>query len=78
MGVSDNSETAASVTARPISYRARCIEAGCKNVGRLLFIYADAGGRPIAHQVVCHEHARTRLMRDRAAGFKVFDDRESP
>jgi hypothetical protein len=26
---------------------------------------------------VCHEHARRRLARDLAAGFKVFDDRES-
>jgi hypothetical protein len=44
-------------------------------MGRLLMIYADAGGRPIAHPVVCHEHAHRRLARDRAAGLKVFDDR---
>jgi hypothetical protein len=73
----DSSETAASVTIGAISYRARCTEAGCKNLGRLLMIYADAGGRPISHPVICHEHARVRLARDRAAGLKVFDDREA-
>ena len=72
----DNFENPASVTARPITYRARCIEAGCKNLGRVLMICADAGGRPIAHPVLCHVHARVRLERDRAAGLKVFDDRE--
>ena len=54
----DNPETAASVTVGAITYRARCTDAGCKNVGRLLFIYADAGGRPIAHPVRCLKHAR--------------------
>jgi hypothetical protein len=71
----DHPETAASVNIGAISYRARCIEAGCKNLGRLLMIYADAGCRPIAHPVVCNEHGRERLTRDRAAGIKVFDDR---
>jgi len=29
-------------------------------------------------QVVCHEHARRRLVRDRAVrGLKVYDDREA-
>jgi hypothetical protein len=68
---------AASVRIGPISYRARCVEALCKNQGRMLMIYSDAGGRPIAHPVVCNEHARRRLGRDRAAGLKVFDDRAS-
>jgi hypothetical protein len=45
-------------------------------VGRLLFIYADAGGRPIAHPVLCHAHGREKLARDRAARLKVYDDRE--
>jgi hypothetical protein len=72
----DHPDIPASVNIGVISYRARCIEAGCKNLGdRLLFIYADAGGRPIAHPVLCHAHARVRLARDRAAGLKVFDDR---
>ena len=72
----DHPETAASVTIGAISYRARCIEAGCKNLGRVLMIYADAGGRPIAHPVVCHTHGHKRLTRDRAAELTVFDDRE--
>ena len=73
----EHPEKAASVNIGAISYRARCTEAGCKNLGRMQMIYADAGGRPIAHPVVCNEHARRRLARDRAAGLKVFDDREA-
>jgi hypothetical protein len=72
----DNPETAASVKIGPISYRARCSEAGCRNLGRPQIIYADAGDRPIAHPVHCHEHGHERLTRDRTAGLKVFDDRE--
>jgi len=73
----DNPKTAASVTIGAISYRARCAEAGCNNLGRMLMIYADAGGRPISHPVLCHAHARVRLARDRAAELKVYDDREA-
>jgi hypothetical protein len=58
-----------------ISYRARCTEAGCKNLGRMLMIYADAGGRPLSHPVICHEHARRKLTRDTRRGLKVYDDR---
>jgi len=72
----DNPETPASVNIGAISYRARCTEAGCKNLGRLLMIYADAGGRPISHPVICHKHARMKMARNRAAGLKVSDDRE--
>ena len=60
-----------------ISYRARCTEAGCKNVGRLLLIHADAGGGPISHPVLCYTHAPERIPRDKAAGLKVYDDREA-
>jgi hypothetical protein len=73
----DQPDTAASVTARPIAYPAHCAEAECKNVGRLLFIYADAGGRPIAHPVLCLAHGRERLERDKEAGLKVYDDRKA-
>src|ERR1700730_14294900 len=48
-----------------LGYRARCTDVGCKNLGRLLFIYADAGGRPISHPVLCHAHARMKLARNR-------------
>ena len=70
-------EAAASVNIGSISYRARCTEAGCKDLGRMLMIYADAGGRPIGHPVLYYGHARTRVGRDRAAGLKVYDDREA-
>jgi hypothetical protein len=69
-------ETAASVTIVPLGYRARCIEAACSNLGRLIMIYADAGGRPICHPVLCHAHARVKIVGGRAAGLKVYDDRE--
>jgi hypothetical protein len=42
-----------------------------------MMIYADAGGRPIAHPVLFHQHARERLSRDRCAGLKIYDDREA-
>jgi hypothetical protein len=35
-------EAAASVNIGSISYRARCTAAGCKDLGRMLMIYADA------------------------------------
>ena len=40
-------------------------------------IYADAGGRPISHPVLCYPHGRERIARDKAAGLKVYDDREA-
>ena len=45
-------------------------------MGRVLMIYADAGGRPISHPVLCHKHARVRIEGARTAGLKVYDDRE--
>ena len=50
--------------------------AGCKNLGRMILRYADAGGRPISHLVLCHAHARGRIEGARASGLKVYDDRE--
>jgi hypothetical protein len=67
-------ETAANVNIGPISYRARCTDAGCKNLGRLLFMPMQVAGT-IAHPVLCHAHGLHRLARDRVAGLKVFDDR---
>ena len=40
-------------------------------------IYADAGDRPISHPVLCYTHGRERIARDKAAGLKVYDDREA-
>jgi hypothetical protein len=68
-------ETPASVLA--VSYRARCTEAGCTNLGRVILRYADAGGRPTNRPVLCLAHARVTVARDRAGGLKVYDDRES-
>jgi hypothetical protein len=70
-------ETATSVVMVTLSYRARCAEAGCKNLARQLLRYADAGGRPISHPVLCHAHASSNVARDKAAGLKVYDDREA-
>jgi len=40
-------------------------------------VYADAGGRPISHPVLCYTDWRERIARDKAAGLKVYDDREA-
>jgi hypothetical protein len=37
----DHPETAASVNIGAISYRARCTEAGGKNLGRMQMVYDD-------------------------------------
>ena len=47
-----------------------------ENLGRLILRYAAAGGRPMSSAEFCHAHARVRIARDRAAGLKVYDDRE--
>jgi hypothetical protein len=46
------------------------------NLGRLILRYADAGGRPMSNGECCHSHARVRIEGARAAGLKVYDDRE--
>jgi hypothetical protein len=72
----DNPESAASVTVVTLGiYSAKCKAPACGNRATLLLRYADAGGRPIAHPVLCHGHGRERLERDKEAGLKVFDDR---
>ena len=60
-----------------LGYRARCTEAGCRNLARLLLRHADAGGRPMSNAEFCHAHARERLARDPPAGLKVYDEREA-
>jgi hypothetical protein len=66
---------ATSVTIVAGGYRARCTEAGCKNLGRMILRHADAGGRPMSNSEFCYGHGRLRVERDRAAGLKVYDDR---
>jgi hypothetical protein len=65
-----------SLTIIPLGYRARCAEAGCKNLGRMILRYADAGGRPMNNAEFCHAHARVRIEGARGARLKVYDDRE--
>jgi hypothetical protein len=72
----DHIETPTSLTIIAMGYRARCTEPGCRNLGRLILRYADAGGRPMSNSEFCHAHARVRIARDCAAGLKVYDDRE--
>jgi hypothetical protein len=38
--------------------------------------YADAGGRPMNNSEFGHAHAWVRIEGARAAGLKVYDDRE--
>jgi hypothetical protein len=76
----DHPETAASVTIIALGiYTTRCKAAPrCTNRGRLLLRYADTGGRPTSHPVLCYTHGRERIARDKAAGLKVYDDRGAP
>jgi hypothetical protein len=73
----DHPEKATSLTIGALGYRARCTEAGCGNLARLGFRYADTGGRPMSNAEFRYVHARTRLGPDRAAGVKIYDDREA-
>jgi len=59
-----------------ISYRARCTEAGCKNLGRLILRYADAGGRPMNNAEFCHAYSRARIASAGPAGLEVYDNRD--
>jgi hypothetical protein len=38
----------------------------------------DAGGRPMDNAEFYNMHARVGIERDRAAGLRVYDDREEP
>jgi hypothetical protein len=71
------SETPASVMIGVLGYRTRCREAGCGNLARMGLRYADSGGRPMTTLVFWHGHGRVRVERERAAGLKVYDDREA-
>jgi hypothetical protein len=66
----------ANVTVIPIEFRTKCTAAGCRNLGRLVLRYADRAGRPIRQIELCFKHAQELLDRNRAAGLKVFDNRD--
>jgi hypothetical protein len=53
---------------------ARCTEAGCSNLGRVILRHFDAGGRPMENREFCNAHAKVRINCDRAAGLRVYDD----
>jgi hypothetical protein len=73
----EHPKSAASVTIIAGGYRARCTEARCKNLGRMILRHADTGGRPMSNSEFCYGHGRLRIARDEAAGLKVYDDREA-
>jgi hypothetical protein len=73
MTMSDH-DIPASVTIVTLGYRACCTEPGCRNLGRLILRYADAGGRPCSNSEFCHAHGRARIAQ--ASGLKVFDNRD--
>jgi hypothetical protein len=39
--------------------------------------YTDTGGLQMTIAEFYHAHGRSRVARDQAAGFKVYDDREA-
>jgi hypothetical protein len=45
MSISDYTETATTVTIITLGYRARCTEADCRNLGRVVLRHADAAAR---------------------------------
>jgi hypothetical protein len=53
-----------SLTIIPLGYCARCTEAGCKNLGRMILRCADAGG-PMSNFELCQAHAdQAELLRN--------------
>jgi hypothetical protein len=66
--------TAYSVKVVPLEYHSRCSEPGCRRLGRILVRYLD--GRPQSNREFCCSHGDAKVKRDRAAGPRVYDDRE--
>jgi hypothetical protein len=72
----DNPESAVSVTIIAAGYRAHCTATHCKNHGRMILRYNDAGGRPTKISEYCRRHTVERIERARAAGLKICDQRK--
>ena len=68
--------TSTSVAIITLGYRARCTEPGCSNLGRVIMRHFDAGGRPMSNAEFCNALGREKIERDRAAGLRIYDDRE--
>ena len=45
MSISEYTETVTTVTIITLGYRARCTEADCRNLGRVVLRHADAAAR---------------------------------
>ena len=74
--IAAQNETPTSVTIITLGYRARCAAPSCRNLGRVILRHADAGGRPIDNAEFCLAHGRSRVERERAAGIRVYDNRQ--
>src|SRR5260221_2027441 len=72
----DHPESATSVTIIAAGYRRHCAAPHCKNLGRMILRYNDAGGRPTKISEFCRTHTIARIARARAAGLKVCDQRK--
>ena len=70
-------EVPKSLTIVALGYRARCTEAGCGNLARLGFRYADAGGRPMKNVEFCFAHARGPAARP-ARRVRSGGDKHTP
>ena len=58
-------ETTASFTILAVSYLGRLHRERCVNPERVILRYADVGGRPRSHSVLCLAHTRVKVARDR-------------
>jgi hypothetical protein len=63
------------VTIIAVGYPARCSSPRCKNLGRLALRYTGSDGQVIGN--LDFRHAPVRMAFARAAGLKVYDDREA-
>jgi hypothetical protein len=68
-------ETPVSVTVITLAYRAPH-RAECLEPGSYILRRANAVGRPIDNAEFCLRHGRERIKSDRAAGIRVYDNRE--
>lgn len=63
-------DSATTVTIVPLGYRARCAEAACRNLRRLILRYADLGGAPLGQAKFCKADTRSRIENHRIKGSK--------
>jgi len=73
----DYPDSAANVTIIAAGYRTHCTAPHCKNLGRMILRYNDAGGRPTKISEYCRRHTIERIARARAAVLRVCDQRKN-